>query len=145
MKTCSKCKVPKNESAFYRCYRSRNPSAVYSFCKDCCRLDSRKRHHYDPEASRLKRIRFKNRRPGYWAESQYGLTVSDLQHLLELQAGGCAICKEKFLKTPHVDHDHESGRVRGLLCRACNTAIGMLKDSSAVSQLATEYLKRHGK
>jgi hypothetical protein len=74
---------------------------------------------------------------------RYGLTQDDYDKLLEKQGGVCAICgdppKEKHFC---VDHCHESGKVRGLLCRHCNAGIGQLKDSIELVEKALTYLKR---
>jgi hypothetical protein len=63
--------------------------------------------------------------------------------LLE-QKNKCAICKEFFIKTPHIDHDHLTNNFRGLLCRACNHMLGNARDRIAVLQNAIQYLKMHG-
>jgi len=78
----------------------------------------------------------------------YGLNVEEFLALLVHQDGGCAIC-EKPLDTDdhkgiHVDHDHATGKVRGLLCSSCNTGLGLLKDNAAVVKRALAYLKRAG-
>lgn len=62
--------------------------------------------------------------------------------LLELQAGACAICHEPFgARTPAVDHDHETGRLRGLLCGRCNSAIAMLRGSAAIAARVVDCLQ----
>lgn len=76
----------------------------------------------------------------------YGMTLGDYKALLEAQGGKCAICGTtnpgKGTRL-HVDHDHTSGRVRGLLCNNCNRGIGLLQDSAEVLEHALEYLKKH--
>jgi hypothetical protein len=69
----------------------------------------------------------------------YGLTEEDYQALLDRSGGLCEICRDP-LDSPNVDHCHATGRVRGLLCRACNTGIGHLKDDPAVLLAALNYL-----
>lgn len=77
---------------------------------------------------------------------EYGVAPDDLKRMLAHQGGVCAICGGLAGKKGFgVDHDHDSKKVRGLLCQTCNLAIGLLKDSSAVAQLAVNYLKKHGK
>lgn len=75
---------------------------------------------------------------------KYGLTMADFNVLLEKQGGVCAICKgqpngpgARF----HVDHCHNSKKVRGLLCGKCNTAIGLLNDSPELAESAAAYLR----
>jgi hypothetical protein len=82
----------------------------------------------------------------------YGIPAAQYDDMLAAQGGLCAICGEKE-KTVHgrtgmpfnlsIDHDHQTGRVRGLLCQACNRAIGMLKDDTDVLRKALEYLLHH--
>jgi hypothetical protein len=75
----------------------------------------------------------------------FGLTLEDYDRMLAEQGGGCAICGRLPDKTAlHVDHCHETGRVRGLLCFRCNAAIGHLREDPAVIAAALAYVTRHG-
>jgi hypothetical protein len=60
----------------------------------------------------------------YERKHLYGLSNEDYQQLLADQAGRCAICKQLATKLLHVDHNHTTGRVRGLLCQRCNLLLG---------------------
>lgn len=62
--------------------------------------------------------------------------------MVRVQGGACAICRQVSDGTLHVDHDHETGKVRGLLCFDCNTAIAKLGDSLSGVLAATDYLIR---
>jgi len=76
---------------------------------------------------------------------KYGLTMADFDALLAQQGGVCAICKGAHVGVGarfHVDHHHESNRVRGLLCGRCNTAIGLLQDNPELAESAAAYLRR---
>lgn len=78
----------------------------------------------------------------------YGLTLDRFYEVLAAQHGGCAICAfplefGKGGKCVVVDHDHESGIVRGLLCSNCNRMIGMSGDSPTVLKAAAEYLQEY--
>jgi hypothetical protein len=87
----------------------------------------------------------------YHLRRAYGITLAEYHVRLAAQGGGCAICgetdpaKHRGRRYFHVDHDHDSGVIRGILCGQCNTAIGMLKDSSILAQAAVQYLAGHGK
>lgn len=70
---------------------------------------------------------------------QYNLNYSTYLDLLNKQNNLCSICKQE--KQLYVDHNHETGEVRGLLCHKCNSGIGMLEDNPELTQRATEYLK----
>lgn len=76
-------------------------------------------------------------------KSRYGMTTEQQQALLETQGGKCASCGDDFFKTPHVDHDHSTGKIRGLLCRECNIAAGYLKDDPARVMDLAAYLVKH--
>ena len=73
---------------------------------------------------------------------RYGVSDEEYDALMRKQNQACAICKGKFSEEslPYVDHDHSSGWVRGLLCRDCNFAIGLLRDSVEHLQSAVEYI-----
>lgn len=84
--------------------------------------------------------------------SRYGLTFPQLTAMAEAQDHKCAICglpetekRNGIVRHLAVDHDHETGAVRGLLCQACNTGIGKLKDDPIVLAKAIAYLVKHGK
>lgn len=78
----------------------------------------------------------------YHVKRTYGITPERYAELLFLQNGVCAICKmiAKPGKRLHVDHDHETGEIRGLLCVSCNAAIGHLRDDPLLLEAARLYL-----
>lgn len=74
---------------------------------------------------------------------KYALTPEDYERMLEAQDGVCAICGTigENKRPLHVDHDHATGAIRGLLCRQCNNGLGNFKDQIAVMESAIGYLK----
>jgi hypothetical protein len=74
--------------------------------------------------------------------SGYGLSMDEYDRMLTAQNNACWICKCNFDRTPHVDHCHTTGAVRGLLCSNCNKGIGLLKDDPRRLLAAFEYLTR---
>jgi hypothetical protein len=73
---------------------------------------------------------------------RYKITMDGYNALLQSQNGRCAICGDlPSVKGLVVDHDHITGRVRGLLCDPCNVGIGRLKDSAAIAEAAAAYLR----
>lgn len=72
-------------------------------------------------------------------KTRYNLTFVEVQNLKDKQSGLCAICKG-VPKTWHIDHNHDNGVVRGLLCGPCNMALGLFKDNTAALLQAIEYL-----
>ncbi len=85
--------------------------------------------------------------------NRFNLTTEQFNTLLSKQENRCAVCSRHFetemlalgnnkkSNRPHVDHDHASGKVRGLLCSQCNTAIGLLSDNVATVLNAACYLE----
>ena len=96
------------------------------------------------ERATYEKRRVKDRRRQLWVK--YRITPERYDQLLKEQGGGCKICGSTTPGGPGkrgsfmVDHDHETGEVRGLLCHACNTAIGLLGDSPQRCRAAAEYL-----
>lgn len=77
--------------------------------------------------------------------SKYGITVADYWQLYRAQMGMCAICqnRRRGMRGLVIDHDHETGRVRALLCAKCNSAIGLLADDPEIIRSAADYLTLH--
>lgn len=83
------------------------------------------------------------RRYGAWLLRNYGISIEDYDKLYESQGGRCRICgtsRPRGRGGFHVDHCHESGAVRGLLCASCNLMLGLVKDSKETLMKAIEYL-----
>jgi hypothetical protein len=72
--------------------------------------------------------------------AKYGLVSDDYTHMLEIQEGHCAICGDSPTRKLGIDHDHETGAVRGLLCNSCNLGLGKFKDSAKIIRKAAMYL-----
>lgn len=73
----------------------------------------------------------------------YGMTEDSYEAMLAAQGNRCAVCSNLFTATPHVDHSHKTGKVRGLLCGGCNTGLGLFKDNPDVLRAAVRYLARN--
>jgi len=76
--------------------------------------------------------------------NKFGITLDVYNKILEGQNGVCAICKDECLtgRQLAVDHDHKTGKVRGLLCMECNIGLGKFKDSSELLSKAISYLQK---
>lgn len=104
-------------------------------------------------ARRAKTAEWKAQHPRYREHDKlkkFGITVEDYDKMLERQNGVCAICKRSphvvlngAIKRLAVDHDHITGRVRGLLCDHCNRGMGLLRDSIETLEGAAEYLRSY--
>jgi hypothetical protein len=75
---------------------------------------------------------------------RYGMTIEQYEQMLASQGGCCAICRTGEVPSRgwHVDHDHATGRVRGILCHGCNVSLGHFRDSVDLLQAAVVYLQR---
>lgn len=75
-------------------------------------------------------------------QRRYGITPARYAAMLKEQDGRCAICDQPAgRRRLAVDHKHETGKIRGLLCTGCNTALGLFGDNTAVLRAAIQYLK----
>lgn len=78
-------------------------------------------------------------------KSKYGLDWDDYQNMLLTQSGLCKICKSpqnnSRASVLHIDHDHETGKIRGLLCHKCNSALGYANDSIKILKEMIKYLQ----
>lgn len=80
-----------------------------------------------------------------WLWQKYKITLEDYNQMREKQNYSCAIChisEQEYGKALHVDHCHETNKIRGLLCLACNTALGSLKDNIGNLTRAIKYLSK---
>ena len=90
----------------------------------------------------------KDKARAYRLKRLYNITIAQYDKMLELQGGKCFICSKqpKEGKRLHIDHDHKSGRARGLLCWFCNKRVlGKGLDNAALHRMAAIYLEREGK
>jgi recombination endonuclease VII len=77
----------------------------------------------------------------YHLTRRYGISAAEADVMFEAQGGLCAICEEA--PADHVDHDHETGAVRALLCFNCNGGLGQFRDDAAVLRAAADYVEHH--
>lgn len=117
--------------------------------------EERRAYHKAYNAAYGKEYRRRNREKlrAYSADrnrAKNGWTPEQFEAAWAAQAGRCAVCQVQMLRVGRgddvacADHSHSSGTARGLLCRTCNTAVGLLGDSPAVLRLAALYLQEHG-
>lgn len=120
---------------FAKCSAKKN--GLQSYCR-LCATAARKRFPFKRNVN----VEFKAR-----IKYLYGMTVEAFEALWETQGGKCAVCgvalsMDKFGYA--IDHNHNTGDIRGLLCSNCNTGIGLLKDSPHILQAAHAYLTTQG-
>ena len=78
-----------------------------------------------------------------WRQQGIPVSFGEYEAMLESQGGVCAVCEGIVLdgRTLHVDHDHVTGRVRGILCARHNHGIGLFNDNAALLRKAADYLE----
>lgn len=72
----------------------------------------------------------------------YKMPLAELKSLLDKQKGLCKICERPYEDKFQIDHDHKTGRVRGLLCRACNIGLGLFNDRKEILERAIKYFEK---
>lgn len=163
--TCKKCRklglkaAPKLEIKHKRCYKCDNifeknndnfipmksSNGKYYFSRECrqCNNERQSKQYYN-KSEEEKKISFEKNFK-HDIKKKYGLTLGQYQSMNDEQDGLCAICKG--LPIPGqilcIDHNHQTGKVRGLLCRKHNAAIGMLGDDPVLVKAALDYLLKH--
>lgn len=142
---CVVCKEIKSLDLFYK---NKNRKGGYAYeCKKCKNELHRKYRENDyvkkAESERAKKYRMKNKKKllNQRYLKNYGITADEKMDLLEQQNHCCKICGSKVdMISGHIDHNHKTGKVRGILCKECNTAIGLFKDSLNNFKRAIKYL-----
>jgi len=129
MKTCNICGSEKPITDFYKT----STGGYHGKCKVCYKLKQKR-----PSSEQRK---------DYYLRRGYGISLEEYSEKLESQNGVCGICgclppnnRKKHLA---VDHDHNTGKVRGLLCDNCNRGLGLLKDDVETLEKAILYLKEN--
>ena len=132
MKTCKKCGESKDEELFYR---RRDTGRLHTQCRACLAVSQK-------VYEKANRDKVRARHRANLLKTRYGITSEEYERILHRQGGACALC---FQEPPpgkhlHVDHDHTTGKIRGLLCYTCNAGIGYLKDNTDRLLRAAEYV-----
>lgn len=131
MKTCGRCRVSKPYDAFNKHKRD-----GYDFyCKPCKKERHTEWRKANPEKAAA--IYAKAAR-----KQNYGITQSEYEELLLIHGSTCSLCLEDKPKLV-IDHDHATGKVRGLICHKCNNGLGAFRDDVELLQKAIRYLKEY--
>ena len=129
---CSLCEEYKDSSHFYT---NKTKRGFDYRCKPCARKGRNK--NYNPQTSRKKNIKDRY--------SEYGITEEDYQIMRVNQEFCCYICgrheSEIAKKTLMIDHNHSSGRIRGLLCSNCNVTLGLVGENKNTLLSMIQYLE----
>ena len=149
-KKCTKCKETKKIDEFYT--SKQKIDGLNPWCKRC-KLDQNKQYAKNPEvAARKKAWREKynlsttDLRKFSRMKRLYGVNFEEYMEMMDSQNGKCAICKDKLImkrRGIHIDHCHNTDKVRGLLCKSCNAGLGFFKDNKESLRNAIQYLKKN--
>lgn len=163
MKVCTRCKTEKELSLFGKNKRTKDGLSVW--CKACCSEHGKQQYEkskdrvlaYQKEyrlanADKIRGVKkswkAKNKEKvndiNRWSKRKraYGITKDQFFELLEKQDYGCAICRKTVGISSAVDHDHDTGKVRGILCDPCNTSLGIFGDNLQGVMNVVDYLER---
>jgi hypothetical protein len=131
-KVCRRCRCEKSLDDFWTDKRVRDQRMAR--CKDCVRAYRSQR-----PAARKPYVRM------HTLKKLYGITPEDYDAMYEAQGGRCGVCGvEKGKQNFHIDHDHGTGEVRGLLCLSCNAGMGQLGDDATRLRAAADWIERGG-
>lgn len=145
-KMCPKCKELLPTLSFNK---SNRRDGFQTYCRSCHNKMQREKYNSDPLQKIKRQIRASRRKEKDPLASRrkelkrlYNITLEEYAEIFKNQGEVCAICKNtcSTKKSLSVDHDHETGRVRGLLCNKCNVGLGSFRDSKILLLRASEYL-----
>lgn len=164
-KTCSQCSAVKSLDDY--CVRRASADGRSLICRSCNAAKGREWRaanpgkntasvrawkHRNATAVRESEQRRRKAKPEVFAaimrKHTYGLNDADYKGMLRTQDNRCAICRVEFpvgakrIDKPQVDHNHVSGKVRGLLCTGCNHGLGRFRDNPVTLEAAANYLRR---
>lgn len=150
---CTRCNNTKNISDFYVVN-----GRVKSTCKPCNLATTKIWREQNRDKKKKGEVAWAKKNPDKMKKinqnkclnqklKRWNMTLQDLQMVFDLQNGLCALCKKREIilyggMNTHLDHDHKTGKFRGILCRVCNIGLGAFGDSSIRLEEAVSYLER---
>lgn len=133
---CTKCKLESEESNFHKRAVNKLRNGRDSWCKPC-KSTYRNAYHLLNRESEYVRSREKA-----WAYVGLDITYDVFLQMLEERKGECELCDAQCGTGLHVDHDHATGKIRGLLCGPCNKGLGQFRDNIKALKNAVNYLSQ---
>jgi hypothetical protein len=152
-KICKTCKSEKPIQEFHITQKAgykgtdgyvRTKTLYKTSCKVCEREKQLQKYHNLPtEKQRKRRSNNTSNNPeyrkAYKLKNKYGLTTEEFSAMVLNQDNKCKICGDE-MSPPQVDHNHSTGKVRSLLCRACNTSLGLLREDPQILRNMISYI-----
>lgn len=133
-KKCPRCGIKKERSEYWN--DASRPDGITAYCKPCknevTNIHISKNFGY-----------YKNSWKAYELKRKYAISIDEFEGMLKAQDYKCDICKKEIKSYSAVDHDHKTGKVRGLLCRKCNLGLGAAKDNIVILTNMIKYLEIH--
>jgi hypothetical protein len=163
---CGKTRQYKSKSGFYRANKNNLPcrscsnsiqlggnGIIYNengekLCKDCkiykpiSEFNKNKEIHVHAICIECGKKRSNTYHKSIYRYAKYGITKEDFDKLFKTQEGKCPICITELKEEIHIDHDHLTGQVRGILCGKCNKGLGQFNDDIESLTNAIKYLKK---
>jgi Recombination endonuclease VII len=147
MKRCNKCGTSKELAQFHK-HRGYRDGHI-SVCKACRRDYNDSVRDRRNEWVRGWRKQNPDKQQTYRLKTDYGISFEEYTEILAQQGGVCKICRQpEQLKTKNgkvkllaVDHDHETDKIRGIICNGCNRAIGYIFNDPSIARAIAEYLE----
>lgn len=145
-KPCIHCNIVKPLSDFYK--DRRKLDGVLGSCKSCVSSKEKLAYKRKKENNKLKIRELKNTQ----LQRLYGVSIDTVETKHKEQDGCCAICNTPILlfgdlttkyQIACVDHNHQTGAVRGLLCNKCNRGLGFFNDNASLLKDASQYLEKY--
>ena len=126
--------------------RTNYPNALSSYCIPCEATYRHELYSKNPEKWNANRRKWARKNAeklrGYAIKRKYGISLAEYDCILVSQDGACKICRRIPADKPlQVDHDHATGKIRGLLCFRCNAALGLLGEDSETTKNLLEYIQ----
>lgn len=160
---CIKCSRELPTEMFGMRTKSKGKRYRSTICKPCVTARTVAWKEQNPEKAKAYTKTAEAKRYSRRMEDRYGISSSDYEAILREQDGVCRICKRHETRTRGkrqldfvgedskaaivrrlaIDHDHVTGKVRGLLCGACNTVLGLVSEDVAILNSVIEYLEEH--
>ena len=149
-KVCSKCKEEFPSTLEYFLKHKETKDKLSSWCRKCQNINTEKWR--DDNRDYWKKWQKEN--PKKWKNNQlknsHGISLKEYNNLLEKQNYVCWICQQpetckQFgnIQSLSVDHDHRTGKIRGLLCHHCNRGLGCFKDDIKLLERSVKYLTKN--
>lgn len=152
MEVCKRCGIKRSYIDFHivkECRGGRRP-----VCKFCIRKQQKKRYDDNAEFARARQRKWHTDNPrasrGSKLKSTYGITIEQYDAMFISQGGICLICgcpetvkRNGKIKNLSIDHNHVTGKIRGLLCQKCNQALGLLGENPVTINSLLKYITKN--